>query len=540
MEQTKLLHTFRQARLRGVPIVSIATPDQSATIAAIQAAEVERNTNVPLLSWDICTGLRPLNSIGEIALMELVGIKSDSYNPNNDEQVIVFQNKVRSASLEPQKALVLIRQLPGYNEETKALGSLVFINNAQEILADDFPPPIKSAVRQAIANLRDIFEDDHRMLVLLGPDVPLPGALKDDIIPMIQDYPTDDQLKALILDTFKGARLANPKPELLKKAQDALRGIAYFPAKQITAMSLSTKHDGLDIDALRERKRIELEKVEGLSVLRESAGLNFSKVGGKDQLKHMLELVFHGQQPPGLAVVIDEGEKFMGEHEATTDQLAVFLTAMQDEGYTGIILVSAPGVGKTHIAKAVGGQFDVMSVKLDLGATKSKWYGSSEQKIRYLFRVLKAIAGPGGVFFILTCNKMEKLPPEFRRRFRRGIWYDDIPNAAEKVDIWTIHLTHFGISLDSPRPDDTGWTGADIFNCCEGAWNMKISLIEAAQFFVPVSISDPESISSLRALAQGSFLSTAYPGEYKGIGEKVTVSSKSPSRTRRIQLTGDN
>jgi hypothetical protein len=47
--------------------------------------------------------------------------------------------------------------------------------------------------------------------------------------------------------------------------------------------------------------------------------------------------------------------------------------------------------------------------------------GSSEKNIRWVFRAIEAAAGPGGAFFILTCNKMKSLPPEVRRRFTRGI-----------------------------------------------------------------------------------------------------------------------
>ena len=67
---------------------------------------------------------------------------------------------------------------------------------------------------------------------------------------------------------------------------------------------------------------------------------------------------------------------------------------------------------------------------------------------------------------------------------------------------------------DKTAPRSKGWTGADIRNCCEVAWRLNISLVEASKFITPVSQSDPESIAKLRKMADGRFLSASYPGVY--------------------------
>ena len=465
-----LVETFRAARLRGVPIVAVTTPDQPAVIQVLRETENGKAQAAPLVRWDCVTGMAPLNGAGEVALMRLVGVDSVTYNRENEEQVLQFQAAVRQATREPDAALEAAARLPGCDEAAGTLGSVLFFQNAHLFFGVDFPG--HAAVRQAASNLRDKFKASNRLLVLLAPELTLPVELSQDVIVLDDPYPDESRLREIVLDQYRGAGLPEPDAETLAKAVDALRGCASFPAEQITAMSL--RKSGLDLDALRERKRKEIEKVRGMFVDRESVTL--SAVGGKEQAKRLLRGVFMGRARPGMVVRVDEIEKFLagagssGPGDSTgvsQDQAGVLLKEMEDNGWTGLILVSPPGCGKTLLSKALGGEFDVMSVALDLGGTKDKWVGSSEQAVRQAFKTIKAAAGQGGAFFIATCNKLEAVSPELRRRFRLGIWYDDLPTAEERAQIWTIQLKARGLPLDSPRPDDKGWTGADVRNCCE-------------------------------------------------------------------------
>ena len=541
----KLVEAFRAARLRGVPIVGVTTPDQAATIQSLRETNGQE---APFLRWDVITGMVPLNGAGELALLRLAGIDPSTFNRESEEQVLAFQGQVKQLTQDPDAALALAKRLPGYDEAAQTLGAVLFVCNAHLFLGSDFPGHIP--VRQAIANLRDPFKGSNRMLVLLGPELTLPLELAQDVILLDAPFPDDLQLAAIVREAYKGADLPEPDGETVAKATDALRGIAAFPAEQITAMSL--RKAGLDLAALRERKRREIEKVRGLSVDWER--ITLAEVGGKAQIKKLLRGIFEGRSRPSVVVRVDEIEKFLagsgtaGPGDSTgvaQDQVGVLLKEMEDNNWTGLILVSPPGCGKTMLSKALGGEFDVLSIALDLGGTKEKWVGSSEQHIRAAFKTIKAAAGVGGAFFIATCNKLESLPPELRRRFRLGIWYDDLPTAEEKAGIWRTHLEKYQgkgggqLALDAPRPDDTGWTGADIRNCVDVAWRLGCSLTEAAQFLVPVSKSDPGSIERLRAMAKGAFLSTAYPGPYQGIdGPKApgTADWSKDTPARKVKL----
>jgi SpoVK/Ycf46/Vps4 family AAA+-type ATPase len=236
-------------------------------------------------------------------------------------------------------------------------------------------------------------------------------------------------------------------------------------------------------------------------------------------------LLFAGELPPRAIVRIDEIEKMLAGAQGDTsgvsqDALGTILREMEDQNWAGLIAVGPPGSGKSAFSKTLGRTHGAPTFSLDLGAAKGSLVGQSEERIRSAMKVIKAVAG-AGAFFVATCNKLDVLPPELRRRFRYGIWFFDLPKKAERESIWKINVTKFKLTPEQliNRPgagnaDDKQWTGAEIRNVCELASRMRCTVREAASFIVPVAISDPESITRLRTLAAGKFLSATYPGAY--------------------------
>jgi SpoVK/Ycf46/Vps4 family AAA+-type ATPase len=217
----------------------------------------------------------------------------------------------------------------------------------------------------------------------------------------------------------------------------------------------------------------------------------------------------------------------------TQDQLGILLSYMQDQAAAGMIFVGPPGAAKSAVAKAAGNEAGIPTIQLDLGAAKGSLVGQSELQIRNALKVITAVSN-GRSLWIATCNAIADLPPELRRRFTLGTFFFDLPDAAERAAIWEIHIAnYFGhevrsegrvargkksvprVSTLGPRPADDGWTGAEIRNCCEIAWRLGCSLVEAAAFIVPVSRSAADQIQRLREQADGRFLSASAPGVYR-------------------------
>ena len=60
------------------------------------------------------------------------------------------------------------------------------------------------------------------------------------------------------------------------------------------------------------------------------------------------------------------------------------------------------------------------------------------------------------VFFIGTCNQIEKLPPEFARaEIFDGVFFVDLPGREHKNQIWGIYTGHYGLDPRRARLDDT-------------------------------------------------------------------------------------
>lgn len=175
----------------------------------------------------------------------------------------------------------------------------------------------------------------------------------------------------------------------------------------------------------------------------------------------------------------------------------------------GALLVGVPGCGKTLSAKALGSEWKIPVIKLDLGALKGKYVGQSEASIRNAFATLDAFgrcivlvdeiekalagstgeAGDGGVsadalgallawmndrtseaFVIATANNIDRLPPELLRKGRFDeVWWIGLPNEEERAGVMIAALAahgrnaeDLGIDLTAIASATEDFSGAEI------------------------------------------------------------------------------
>jgi SpoVK/Ycf46/Vps4 family AAA+-type ATPase len=297
--------------------------------------------------------------------------------------------------------------------------------------------------------------------------------------------------------------------------------LAAFPAEQVLAMSLSKS--GLDFDRLWDRKRQAVEQTPGLTIWR--GGETFDQIGGCENIKRFLDAVIHGEEAPRVIVFVDEIEKaFAGSGTDTsgvkTEMTGTMLSWMQDRGADGVIFIGPPGAAKSAVAKAAGATAGIPTVAFDLAAMQSSLVGGSGERLRSALQVVDAIS-QGRSLWIATCNSITSLPPELRRRFTLGTFFFDLPTAEEREAIWNIYEHRW--QLTGERPDDDGWTGAEIKECCRKAWRLKFSLRESAGYIVPVSRSAADQVDALRRQASGRFLSASQSGVYSAEREASAV-----------------
>lgn len=485
----------RIARRVSTPLILINTPDPGATIKTVCLAISPNNTvessptGVTKVQWDVANGFTPIS-------------KSDEAWVNEYGQ---------DAEQSPFAAFTKVQMLPE--------NGLAFIHLAGHWLNE----PVHI---QAVWNLRDVFKANGRTLILLGKQVTLPTELSDDVTVIDEPLPTESELSQIVARQHINAGLTC-NAATSSKAVEALRGLSSFAAEQVTAMSL--KKSGLDLDRCWERKRQLVEQTPGLKVFR--GGESFESIGGCDVIKSFLTRILHGQARPNAVVFIDEIEKMLGgkydSSGVSQDQLGSLLSYMQDQNAAGVIFIGPPGAAKSAIAKAAGNEVDIPTLQLDLGAAKGSLVGQSERQLRNALKVITAVSN-GKSLWIATCNAITDLPPELRRRFTLGTFFFDLPTQAERDAIWSIWTSRYGIecfrqdptrndsvSVTSGIPADEGWTGAEIRQCCDIAWRLGCSLIEASRFVVPVSKSAATQLEALRSQADGRFLSASVPGTYE-------------------------
>lgn len=208
------------------------------------------------------------------------------------------------------------------------------------------------------------------------------------------------------------------------------------------------------------------------------------------------------------------------------DYLRCLLTWMQDKKASGVIFIGIAGSGKSAIAKATGNESNIPTIALDLGGMKGSLVGESEQRLRSALQVVDAVS-QGKCLFVATCNSIGSLPPELRRRFSLGTFFFDIPDSKAKLKIWLIHLKKYNITDAQKKkfPDDTGWTGAEIENCCNIAFRLNCSLEQAAEFIVPVTVSGKDRILQMSKDASGKYINASEKGVYKYEEKQSQVSS---------------
>lgn len=498
-----LKNDLKTALQRSVPIISILSQDEPATVQSIVSSQPEYN----LIQYDCVRGFLALNETGQIALNTIL----------NDNDPILMTDTITALS-------AAIDNMPQ--------NSILICIGSQRYLED-----IK--VQQCIANAREPFKRTERTLVLLSSfGTQLPADLTQDIYQISDNPPNEQERKSILIDLLNAANLKSPEPEQINTAITATRGLSSYATEQAIALSLSK--NGLDIPQLWQRWQQAINSTPGLSV--DTSNSTLSDIGGLSNIKNFAQKIMSGKNAPAAIIRIEEIEKSMsgtgygnaglGDSSGTSQSmLSSILTFMQEENQTGLIAVGPPGSGKSLCSTAIGSAANIPTITLDLGALKGSLVGQTEGNTRKALSTLKALAG-NNAFWVATCNGMASLPPELRRRFQYGIWFFDLPDEDERNAIWKIWISKYP-DVKNTRPDDTGWTGAEIRTSVQIAHNLNITPKEAAQWIVPISKMSAESIESLRKQASGRYLSASKPGTYT---YQPQAMSPAINKTRKIDL----
>jgi hypothetical protein len=407
----------------------------------------------------------------------------------------------------------------------RALPALADPNGTALLLLHNFhrylpsPEVMQTTFAQLVAG-----KPQRTFVVVLSPVVQIPVELEKLFVVLEHALPDREQLLRIARELTSDSPEDLPAGEALERVLDAAAGLTRYEAEGALALSL-TRHDAIRPEAIWELKAQTLRKNNLLTLHRGPE--TFAALGGLANLKAFCRDALQ----PGKTVKA-----------------------------RGILLLGVPGTGKSLFAKALGNETGRPTLLLDVGALMGSLVGQTEANVRQALKIAdamspcllfcdeieKALSGVGGqgdsgvstrlfgtlltwlsdhttdVFFVGTCNDISKLPPEFARAERfDGIFFLDLPSAAEKEPIWQMYRSQLAIPEAQARPDDASWTGAEIRSCCRLAALLDVTLTQAAHHVVPVAVTAAESVEKLRTWASGRCLSASVPGVYRRDGEQT-------------------
>jgi hypothetical protein len=380
--------------------------------------------------------------------------------------------------------------------------------------------------------------DSSSTLVLCDARHELPSELDHLVVHYDLALPGRKELRNVVTSVVQSLDQRVPAamdlgPEDMVAVLDALRGLTLNQARQAVARAVI--RDGAlgsgDIPALLETKAGAIASSGLLEYF--PAEDNVFELGGFERLKAWLARARVG---------------------FSEEARALNLSAPR-----GILLVGVQGCGKSLSAKCIAREWNLPLLKLDAGRLYDKYVGETEKNLRRAISVAEGMApavlwideiekglSAGGneydggvskrilatfltwlqekredVFVVATANDLSALPPEMLRKGRFDeIFFVDLPTAAEREEIFRIHLCHrcqdpAGFDLGYLAEATNGWSGAEIEQAVTAALYDSLHrdrpldttlLLTEVSATVPLSVSRREDVERLRATARDRFV----------------------------------
>ena len=478
-----------KARNVGVPLVAINTQEPTWLCSAIGERMVGEQGSPPVVTWDCLRGLQGVGR-GSMLWGLDAGVLQDE---GRSEERFVGDSATDRLFSE-------IGQWPGE--------PIVILLNAQRYVG-------MYAVMQGICNLRDVLKRKGGMLVLVGPLITLPVELQQDVLMLTEPRPTRQELAKLATRVAIDARasgLSNFKwsEDEATQCADSMIGMGAFSAEQTLALCAS--ESGIDHAKLQQEARKAIEQTRGISFMN---GAGFDGIVGLEAAKGFYSRLMRGPDKPLAVVYIDEIDDAMtgasgGDLSGVSSDMLGYLSSwMEEYQVVGTLCTGVPGTGKSTIAAALGTEFSVPVMKLDLGGVRAGTgeglVGQAEMFLRLAIQSIEAVSEPRRLLMIATCNKLRSLPAKLKARLALGSFFFDYPTPGAQEAAFALWLGKYGLPQQELPPHQQ-WVPRDIKQCCELAFRLQCSLVEAARYVVPAAQRDTREIETLRQEASGRFI----------------------------------
>ncbi|MEW6305898.1 MAG: AAA family ATPase [Verrucomicrobiota bacterium] len=404
----------------------------------------------------------------------------------------------------------------------------------------DLHPFLTRSNHAIIRKLKEIalhLKNSLKTIVLVSPVVEIPPELEKEVTLLNFPLPSREDLSALLdqiiaeVKEYRQVRIELDDSSRERLLQAAL-GLTLGEAENVFAKVIvrDSRLSGDDVNEVFAEKQQIIRKSGLLEYVATTE--SFASIGGLGVLKDWL-------QKRALAL--------------TADARSFGLPTPR-----GVLLLGVQGCGKSLCAKAVSCAWQLPLLRFDMGRMFGSLVGSSEENVRRAISVAesiapavlwvdeidKAFAGSqssgatdGGttarvfgtfltwlsektasVFVVCTANDISQLPPELLRKGRMDeIFFVDLPNAAERAEIFAIHIAkrrrdpaQFDLAQLAAQSHD--FSGAEIEEAINSALYdafyskrdlNSADILNALAQTVPLSRTMDEQLARLRAWAEG-------------------------------------
>jgi SpoVK/Ycf46/Vps4 family AAA+-type ATPase len=495
------------------PIVVMETAEEMRAVRLVRAAC--SSLSLATFEWSIASGLvRCGSEVGE--LVPETGFAGGlGHDPNLSGAQALYNSK----------------------EPAQALSNLEAMSLEAAFVLKDFHRHMDDPV--VVRRLRDVgqkFSINRRTVIITAPSITIPAELRSLVEFLELPLPDKQRLRQIIDEmTVRVGKTRTLKRTLDASGLDAmannLRGLTEEEAERAASQAIVTRY-GITAETVTDVLQAKKEQLRHSGMLEFiDASENLANVGGLDNLK-----------------------RWLAQRRGTWEDAA---REFGLEPPRGAIILGVQGCGKSMCARAIAGEWKLPLVKFDTAAIYDKYIGETEKRIQKVFRVAEGLApcvfwidelekvfagsGPDSasvdagvssrilaaflswmqdrkapVFVAATCNNVTALPPELIRKGRFDeLFFVDLPNQAERKQIFAIHLTRrkrnpAEFDLDQVAAAARGYSGAEIEAAVQTALYAAFStkqavstqgLLDALKATVPLSVTRSEEIQDLRAWA---------------------------------------
>ena len=441
------------------PLICIETHEEPRVVQILAETAGPENLNRSLLYWSVTRGLLDLTqNLEEIASGEMKVLEGQGVLVQKTPEGLyeIIRGEPTPGPADPYQILEAIERYPE--------PGIFLLADYHHYLREQNPDPI------TVRKVRDLFadlKDTRKTIIMICPRLSLPGDLEKEITYLDLPLPSRDELGAMLDQAVAEIReiaeegdertreaLAVIEPQLADRDKIVEAGAGLTRAEWENVIAKCFVSRRLETSLINQEKR-QIIKKGGLLEFFETPE-SMASVGGLANLKAWLT---------------------KAKLRFTPKAKAFGLTPPR-----GILLVGPPGTGKSLVAKVASHELQIPALRLDMSMIASKYYGETSNNIRKALDMADAVApvefwldevekmfasgqgGSGGheetmrslgavlthfeestqpVFRIATCNQIQNLPPEFMARFEK-VFFVDLPNHAERQEIFAIHLQQVG------------------------------------------------------------------------------------------------